>query len=213
MRSSKAFCTAVAMTMISAAAALAAHFDFSDPKRALGREDDILINAELSHDTITQNSPINVTYQVENLTHSTVAVADKVTDMTFDPDSRTVILSVGAEVPTGPTMPHLVTINPGEKRVLTAGALVHIVVPNLRSPWTAVPRYVQIRVNVLRDITRFAKLIEQQSRTVVPAPLPSDLFDRWVESSDSVFLNAIPVYWKEGSHRGTAESNQLAGTY
>ena len=38
------------------------------------------------------------------------------------------------------------------------------------------------------------------------------MFDRWVEASDSILLNAIPVYWKGDSIRGTAESDRPAGT-
>jgi hypothetical protein len=40
------------------------------------------------------------------------------------------------------------------------------------------------------------------------------VFDHWVENSESVFLNTIPVYWKNENRRGTAESGQpAAGTF
>ncbi len=208
MQSSKPFFTAVIVATIGAAAANAAHVDFKDPRRALGREGNVRIDAELAQDTVASNSPLNVTYQIENLSNSTIAVADKVSDATFDVDSRTITLSIGAEVPPGPSMPHLVTINSGEKRVLSGGALLHLNVPTMRTPWTAIPKYVQIKVTVLRDVTPFVKLIEQQNRTPSAVPLPNDMFDRWVEGSDSVVLNTIPVYWKGESRRGTAESDQ-----
>jgi hypothetical protein len=57
-------------------------------------------------------------------------------------------------------------------------------------------------------VTPFITLIERQNRTPAPVPLPNEMFDRWVESSDSVLLNTIPVYWKGESRRGTAESDQ-----
>jgi hypothetical protein len=60
-----------------------------------------------------------VTYQIENLTNSTIAIADEVSDAAFDMDSRTITVSIGAEVPPGPNMPHPVTVSPGEKRVLS----------------------------------------------------------------------------------------------
>ena len=208
MESSKPFFTAVIVATIGAAAASAATVDFKDPRRALGREGNVRIDAELAQDTVASNSPLNVTYQIENLSNSTIAVADKVTDTTFDVDSRTITLSIGAEVPPGPSMPHLVTINSGEKRVLSGGALLHLNVPSMRTPWTAIPKCVQIKVTVLRDVTPFVKLIEQQNRTPAAVPLSNDMFDRWVEGSDSVLLNTIPVYWKGESRRGTAESDQ-----
>jgi len=208
MQSSKPFFAAVVVVSISAAAASAAHVDFKDPRRALGREGNVRIDAELAQDTVSSSSALNVTYQVENLTNATIAIADKVSDAAFDMDSRTITLSIGAEVPPGPNMPHLVTVGPGEKRVLNGGALLHITVPTMRTPWTAVPKYVQIKVTVLRDVTPFINLIERQNRTPAPVPLPSDMFDHWVESSDSVLLNTIPVYWKGENRRGTAESDQ-----
>jgi hypothetical protein len=212
MKSSKPFFTALAVSLIGAGIAAAARVDMTDPRRALGREGDVRVDAELSQDVVSANSPLTVTYQIENLSKSTIAIADKITETDFDLDSLTVTLSIGAEVPPGPQMPHLVTINPGEKRVLTGGALLHVAVPSVRTRWTAVPRFVQVKVTVLRDVTPFAKLIEQQNHTATAVALPNNMFDRWVEGSDSILLNAIPVYWKGDSNRGAAESDRPAGT-
>src|SRR5437870_2406411 len=153
MRSSSLF---LGLAMISAAA-LAAQVDFKDPRRAVGRENDIRVDAELADDVVSLAFPIGVTYQIENLTPDTIAVADKVTDSEYDSESQTITLSIGAEVPTGPFMPHLVTIKPGQKRVFTGGVFVHVAVPSARTPWTPVPRYVQIKVVVLRDVTPFVR--------------------------------------------------------
>jgi hypothetical protein len=213
MSSSRPFFTAVAAILIGAATATAARVDFRDPRRALGREGDIRVDAELSQDSVSPNAPVNVTYQIENLSRSTVAVADKIVDATFDSDARIITLSIGAEVPPGANMPHLAIIHPGQKRVFTGGAILHIVIPSVRTPWTAVPRYVQIQVTLLRDVTPFVKQIELQNRAAV-VPLPNDMFDRWVENSESVLLNTIPVYWKNETRRGTAENDRLSsGTY
>ena len=198
MRSSKLFLTAIAITL-AAAAARAAHVDFSDPRRATGREDDIRVDAQLGDDTVSSGAPISITYQIENLSKSVVALADKITDTDYDSDSQTITISIGAEVPAGPNLPHIVTIKPGERRVFTAGTFVHVAVPAVRTQWTVVPRYVQIKVTLLRDVTPFARLIELQATSAVPPVLPNGMFDRWVESTDSVFLNAIPVRWKAGS--------------
>ena len=194
MRVSRFF-AAVSVSLLISAAASAAHVDMNDPRRALGREDNIRVDAELLQDSISASSPLSVTYQIENLTQQTIGVADKVSDVSYDPDTSTITLSIGAEVPTGTNMPHVTTIGPGKKRVFSAGGLVHIAVPRQRTPWTAVPRYVQIKVNVLRDVTAFAAQLDQQAKSPAPVPLPNDLFDKWVGASDSVFLNSIPVRW------------------
>jgi hypothetical protein len=212
MRFSKPFVPAVALTLI-AGVSLAARVDLKDPRRALGREDNIRVDAQITPETISSSAPLNVTYQVENLTQAPIAVADKVIDMSYDDDSRTITLALGAEVPTGSAMPHLVVIAPGEKRVFSRGTLVRVVMSSVRAPWTAVPQFVQIKVSVLRDVMPFAALIEQQRRSTTPPALPNEMFDRWVESTASVYLNAIPVRWTGTRPHITAENNQASGTY
>lgn len=202
------FLSAVSVSLLFAAAAQAAHVDMNDPRRALGREDNIRVDAELLQDFVSPSSSINVTYQIDNLSNQSIGIADKVSDVSYDPDSATITLSIGAEVPTGATMPHVVIIAPGEKRVFTAGGLVHVAVPQQRTPWTVVPRYVQIKVNVLRDIKPFAALLEQQARSSAAPALPNDLFDKWVDAIDSVFLNSIPVHWSGGNERSAGDASE-----
>jgi hypothetical protein len=203
--SSRSVVLAVAVVVLTAAEANAAGVDFKDPRRALGREDDIRVDAQIAQDTISSTSPISVTYQIENLTSESIAVADKICDSSFDADTQTITISIGAEVPQGTAMPHLVTIAPGQKRVLHIGAMVQVVEGNSRSPMARVPRFVQITVNVLRDLRPFAKLIEEQSHAAV-VPLPNNLFDQWVDSVSTVDLNSLPVRWTNSPRAGTAES-------
>ncbi len=200
------FFSAVSVSLLVAAAASAAHVDMNDPRRALGREDNIRIDAELLQQSLSPSSSISVTYQVENLTTGTIGVADKVSDVTFDPDTATVTFAIGAEVPTGTAMPHLVTIAPGEKRVLTAGGILHVAVPSQRTPWSAVPRFVQIKVNVLRDVTPFAAVLAQQAKSAVAPALPADLFEKWLDVNDAVFLNSIPVRWSGQNDRMSVDA-------
>jgi hypothetical protein len=205
----------VAVTLLSSAAARAAQVDFKDPRRALGREDDIKVDAEMVQDTLSPGTSIGITYQVENLTSSPIAIADKVTNASFDSDSQTITVSIGAEIPQGSAMPHLTTIAPGQKRSFRAGAIAQVVVPNLHGPWAHVPRSVQIIVNVLRDVGPFAKLIAMQANSSTAPPLPNDLFDAWVGSVSSVELNALPVHWTDARRVPTAESSRpsMAGGF
>jgi hypothetical protein len=202
--SSRSLVLAVAVVVLTAAEANAAGVDFKDPRRALGREDDIRVDAQLAQDTVSSSSPINVTYQIQNLTSEPIAVADRICDSSFDADTQTITISIGAEVPQGTAMPHLVTIAPGQTRVLHTGAMIQVVASS-RSPLAPVPRYVQITVNLLRDLRPFAKLIEQQSHAAV-VPLPNDLFDQWVDSVSTVDLNSLPVRWTNSPRAGAAES-------
>ena len=215
MRSSRLFLFLVATTAILyAAGASASGVDMKDPRRALGREDDVRIDAQLFQDTLSSSSPVNVTYQIENFTASPVAVADKICDVSYDKDTQTITVSIGSEIPSDGVMPHVATIAPGQKKVLTSGGVVNVAVPNVRSPFVIVPRYVQIKVNVLRDVVPFRELIAGQSHTSLPQRLTDQQFDQWIEANDVILLNAIPVRWKSGGHGGLPDVERgAAGSY
>jgi hypothetical protein len=208
MKSSSRTAVAVAVFLLVSSAASAAGVDFKDPRRALGREDDIKVDAQMLQETLSPGSPISVTYQVENLTSAPIAIADKVADATFDADSQTITMSIGAEIPQGTAMPHLTTIAPGETRVFRIGASPQVLVANTKSPWARVPRFVQIVVNVLRDVKPFSNLIAQQAKSAAAPPLPNDLFDTWVASVSSVELNVLPVRWSNERQGVTAEAGR-----
>jgi hypothetical protein len=196
----------VAVFLLVSSTAEAGGVDFKDPRRALGREDNIKVDAQMLQETLSPGCPISVTYQVENLTSAPIAVADKIADATFDADSQTITVSIGAEIPEGTAMPHLTMIAPGQTRAFRIGASPQVVVANAKSPWAHVPRFVQIVVNVLRDLKPFANLIAQQAKSAVAPPLPNDLFDTWVASVSSVELNVLPVRWSNERQGVTAEA-------
>ncbi|HEV7570538.1 MAG TPA: hypothetical protein VGQ21_03475 [Thermoanaerobaculia bacterium] len=196
----------MAVFLLVSSTAEAGGVDFKDPRRALGREDDIKVDAQMLQETLSPGCPISVTYQVENLTSAPIAVADKIADATFDADSQTITVSIGAEIPEGAAMPHLTMIAPGQTRAFRIGASPQVVVANAKSPWAHVPRFVQIVVNVLRDLKPFANLIAQQAKSAVAPPLPNDLFDTWVASVSSVELNVLPVRWSNERQGVTAEA-------
>jgi hypothetical protein len=210
MKSSSRTAVAVAVFLLVCSTARAAGVDFKDPRRALGREDDIKVDAQMLQETLSAGSPISVTYQIENLTNAPIAIADKVVDATFDADSQTITVTIGAEIPSGTAMPHLTMIAPGQTRAFRIGASAQVLIPNSKSPWAHVPRFVQITVNVLRDLTPFAKLIAQQTQSAAAPPLPNDLFDTWVASVSSVELNVLPVRWSNERKGQTAEMARSA---
>jgi hypothetical protein len=215
VKSSGRIVVAVAVLLLVSSTAHAAGVDFKDPRRALGREDNIRVDAQMLQDTISPGTAISVTYQIENLSEAPIAIADKVADATFDPDSQTITLSIGAEIPPGAAMPHLATIAPGQTRTFRIGAAPQMVVANSKSPWAHVPRFVQIIVNVLRDLGPFTNLLAQQAKSTTPPQLPNGLFDTWVASVSSVELNVLPVRWSD-VRRGavaTAETSRSNGSF
>lgn len=196
MKSSNLF-LATTTTLLIAAAAHAASVNMDDPRRALGREDDVRIDAQLFTDTVSSGTPISVTYQIQNLTQLPVAVAAKSATATYDSDTQTITFAIGSEVPQDGQMPQLVTIGPGEKKTFQVAATPQFVLPRVRSPFVAVPRYVQVKVNILRNLEPFAPLLERQSKSPNHRiALSDDQFDSWLESNDAIFLNTIPVHWQ-----------------
>jgi hypothetical protein len=215
MKSSDSFVLiAVAATFVYGSTALAASVDMNDPRRALGREDDIRVDAQVAQDTVSPGSAISVTYQVQNLTSSPIAVAPRVTDLSYDADSATITLSLGAEVPVGGLLPQLTIIGPNEKKTFTGSATFNVPVPAMRAPFGNVPRYVVVRVNVLRDIAAFRDVVTLPASNP-PRAMSDAQFASWLENNDAIYLNAVPVRWSPRSlNRGgvaDAESSTLAG--
>lgn len=190
-----------ALATILAASLDAATIDMNDPRRALGREDDVRIDAQLLNDTVTPGAPIGVTWQIQNLTDMPVAVATKVCDASYDPDSRTITVAIGSEVPSDGTMPQMTVIAPGEKKVFRAAATPVISPAASRSERGSAPRYVQVKVSILRRLEPFLTLIKRQSPTAKPEQLSDELFDQWFESTDTIFLNSLPVQWNARAQR------------
>lgn len=184
----------VTLTLTTAAAMAAPHVDMKDPRRALAREDNIRIDAQLLQDTLRSNGPISVTYEVENLSNAPVAIADRVADVDFNSDDRSLTLTIGAEALTTKTLPHLVVVAPGEKKTFRSGGTVHGVL-NGHGPFAVVPRTVLICVNVLRDVSAFREAIQAQQHPNAVVAVTSDMFDHWIDSNDSIALNALPVRW------------------
>lgn len=204
MKSSRLFFALLAaIVLIHAAAASAGSIDMDDPRRVVGRENDVRVDAQLLQDTVAPGSPIGVTYQIQNLSAVPVAVADRVTNATYDADSRTITLAIGAEVPNDGRMPHVITIAPGEKKLFRTGATPALAGASIRASM-AEPRYVQVKVSILRDLAPFAQLIAAQPAAghTSGVMLTDALFDQWFESNDTIFLNAVPVRYSPRAGTG-----------
>jgi hypothetical protein len=209
MKSSKLF---LAIAFFSTVGAHAASIDMDDPKRSVGREDDIRIDATLLDDTISSGTTIGVTYQIQNLTKHPIAIAEKVCSASYDADSRTITVSIGSEVPAHGLLPKMITIEPGQKKTVNTGAMFNIIVPSVRSPLSPAPRLLQIKVSVLRDVAPFQALIAQQVENAKPVELSDELFDKWLEGNDSIFLNAVPIHFDPTKgRRADAERHSMFG--
>jgi hypothetical protein len=197
MRVSKSVALSI-LALLSAAAASASNIDMDDPRRALGRENDIRIDAQLIRDTVSPGVPIGITYQIQNLTTSHVAIADKVASASYDMETRTITVSIGSETPQD-NLPRMITVKPGEKKVLQASATPSLTPAAMRTTNGGAPRYVQVKVSILREVGPFRTLIENQERG--PQPITDELFDKWFECNDTILLNSVPVQFSPRNNR------------
>lgn len=195
-----------------AVAAGAAGIDMDDPRRSLGREGDIRIDAQLVRHSITPGVPIGIAYQIHNLSAAPVAIAHKVMDASYDADTRTVTITVGSEVPPDGNMPQMVLIAAGEKRLLHASATPAVSAGTLKASGMGVPRYVQLKVAILRELRDFLPIIQQQAPRVTHR-LTDAQFDQWLEANDTIFLNSVPVQYTLQGGSMSAESRDGRGTY
>jgi hypothetical protein len=192
---------------LTATAAQAAKIDMKDPRRAVGTEDGVRIDAQLVSEAVSTGAAIGVTVQINNASPHTIAVADKVCEASYDDESRTITLNVGREVPMGGELPHLVTIRPGEKKTFTTGASVSVS-PSLSKQRFTTPAFVQVKVNVLRDVTPFAALFERASKVTTSVLLSDEEFDEWLNANAAIELNVIPIRYRGGQQTRASDASQ-----
>lgn len=189
------------------AVASAASIDMNDPRRALGREENVRIDAQLVRDTVSPGAPVAITYRIQNLSDSSVAIADRVSDASYDEETRTITLAVGSEVPPE-HMPHMVIVGPGETKVLSTAATPSLTATAHRL--SSAPRYVQVKVAIMRDLRPFLPLIEKQNGQA-RQPIPDELFHKWFECNGTIFLNTVPVYFQKQNSITDAEERRGRG--
>ena len=181
------------LTLLMAGCASTA-VDMDEPKRLLGREEDVRIDAEISTDRISTSTSIGLTWEIQNFRSQAIAVADLVAQTNYDPESRMITVTLGSEVPGMGLVPRLIVINPGEKKSFTGGARPNFVLP-MATGGPAYPRELRLRLNYLRDVEPFRMLVGIPERAVADEKLADQLFSHWVENNDSVTTNAVPINW------------------
>lgn len=198
------------LTVLIATTAGAAGIDMDDPYRALGRENDVRVDAQLLSEVIRLGSPIAVTYQIENMSRTAVAVAAKICTASYDADTRTIVVSVGSEIPLDGNLPLMQMIASGEKKVFTTSTTLGGSASAIQISRTA-PRFLQIKVSVLRNLEPFHELIAQQQAAPVPSriALTDAQFDQWFDANATIYLNSLPVRY-EGRAGGKFDASRAS---
>jgi hypothetical protein len=153
--------------------------DMKEPRRMVGTENNVRVDAEIYGEEMIQGSSISIKYEITNQRATPILIADLIAQSNYDPDTRTVTVDIGSEIPGEELLPRLIAIPSGERRSFTAGAQINVRMPN--SPWILKPHALQLRVNFLGDAAPFAMLVDIPERAVRDKKLAGELFPKWVE--------------------------------
>ena len=167
----------------------------NEPRRVVGTDNDVRIDAEVFGDALGAAMTLPLKYDITNSRQATIAIADLVPETTYDEETQTVTINIGSEVPGATLLPHLISIKPGEKKSFSTIARVNIMLPT-GTPVARIPRALRLKVNFLDDTTQFEKLIAMPEKGVYDPRLADELFPKWLERNETVYTNALPMRWQ-----------------
>ena len=186
----------VLLLLIAAACSTTQPVNMSEPRRVVGTENDVRIDAEVFGDTLSPNVSIPIKYDISNNRSNTILIADLLLNATYDPETFTVTVDIGSEIPGEQYLPRLISIPSGGKKSFSAAAHVSIMQNPSATPFAPRPNALRLRVNFLDDPQPFAKLIDIPERAVRDRQLAAAIFPKWVEKNETVVTNALPMRWR-----------------
>jgi hypothetical protein len=187
----------LAVSLLLAACATASKptpVDHKEPRRVVGTDNDVRVDAEIFGDHLMSSITIPVKYDITNNRASMIAVADIIPETTYDEETQTVTMSIGSEVPGETLLPRLIPIHPGEKKSFSTIARVNILTAG-HAPNRPVPRAMRVKLNFLDDTRPFEQLISITEKGVHDPKLADELFPKWLERNTTVYTNALPMRW------------------
>lgn len=191
----------VLLLFLAAACSTTQTVNMSEPRRVVGTENDVRIDAQVFGDTLTPNVNIPIKYDITNNRANSILVADLLLATTYDQDTHTVTVDIGSEIPGEEFLPRLISIPSGGKKSFSASAHVAILQNPSATPFAPRPNALRLRVNFLGDPQPFTKLIDIPEKAVRDPKLANDIFPKWVEKNETVVTNTLPMHW-----RGAVES-------
>ena len=188
---------AAVLLVFAAGCASTKTVDFNEPRRVLGTENQVRVDAQVYGDHFSSGSAITIKYDVTNERPNPVAIADILPETSYDDETQTVTVSIGSEVPGNYLLPRLVAIAPGEKKSFQVIARITLMFPtDAMTPLTRYPNALRLKVNFLGDTGPFTQLIGITEKAVSDKKLADSLFPEWLEKNEFVITNPLPMRWR-----------------
>jgi hypothetical protein len=189
-----------------AACASAPPVDMDEPRRLLGAENGVRVDAHIRGEQLTPGMRVPITWEITNERSVPIAVAELLPVTSFDPEANLVTITIGSEVPGNELLPRLIEIGAGEKRSFSGTATMRFFSPGARDALGRVPAAsVRIAVNFLGESAPFRALIGIQENAISDRAMADQLFPLWLERNEVVYTNAVPMRW------GRRTDDDLAG--
>lgn len=179
--------------LFSAACSSVPPVNMSAPRRVVGTERSVRIDAEISEEMRIGGS-IAITYVITNQRNTAIAVADVTQETTFESETRTMTVNIGAEVPGETVLPRLLRIGPGEnRRFATTARMARAILPASADPRVPNRALLRLKINFLGDTAPFAELLDIPGKSIADKQRADALFTPWLEGNEVLYTNAIPV--------------------
>jgi hypothetical protein len=182
--------------------------DLAESRRVLGTENQVRVDAEVWGDRLSSASTVTFRYDITNQRAGSIAIAELMPVTSYDPETQTVTVDIGSDVPGENFLPRLIVIGPGEKKSFSGVARVNVLLPAERASAPAVryPNALQLKLNFLNDPQPFAQLVGMAERGVHDPKLAAALFPQWLDRNEVVLTNTLPMRW--GGEDSTLPSAQ-----
>ena len=168
--------------------------DADEAATIVGLLNGVTVNAQLIGNTSFHlGGKAAIRYEVTNDRTEAIAIADMVPEVTYDDSEQMITVNIGSEVPGNEMLPRLIRIKPGETKVFQAGA--RLTTSGLTDSESSRPRYLRVRVHFLGKTEPFAELVEISEKAVADRKRADELFPLWIEHSESVTTNSVPIRW------------------
>lgn len=169
--------------------------ELKEMKSAVGTDDNVKVEAHLYAGDVNPSSVVQIICTVQNERPDPILVADLNTQTDYDPDSRTITVTLGSEIPINNSVSKLVRVDPGQTREFKKGARMNVF-PATQSRMMPVPMFVRLKVNFLGAIQPFLSLLTGKADMQAAA---RQIFPAWIEHNEAIETNTIPIRWGRAS--------------